>query len=65
MIRARASSDAWARRAVRVLDQARNGRGIPDDIDWALSYLGDLVEPKKIPSHLYGTGRATPAMEAA
>jgi hypothetical protein len=64
MIRSRESSDHWARRAALILDQARAGRGTPEDISWALSYLGDIDHPKKIPAHLYGSGRRTPAIAA-
>ena len=62
MIRARESSDPWAQVAHRVLDRARNGHGIAEHIDWALSYLGDKDGSTKIPRDLMGGQRkAVPA----
>lgn len=65
MIRARESSDRWARRAAAILDRARDGRGLADEIAWALAYLGDLECGAKIPRSLHGSGRATPKAVAA
>lgn len=57
MTRGRESSDVWARRAHRILDQARAGYGLPHLIDWALAYLGDELGSTKIPRDLMGGGR--------
>jgi len=54
MIRARESSDSWGRRAHRILDRARTGHGMPEHIEWALSYLGDKDGSAKIPRDLMG-----------
>ena len=62
MIRARESSDRWARRAHRILDRARAGHGLPQHIEWALCYLNDMDGPTKIPRELMGgSNQAVPA----
>lgn len=57
MIQARQSSDVWARCAHQILDKARSGHGLPEQITWALSYLGDADGSAKIPHSLMGSGR--------
>ena len=62
MIRARESSDRWARRAHRILDRARSGHGLPQHIEWALAYLGDVDGCVSIPRDLMGSqSKAVPA----
>jgi len=61
MIRARESSDNWSHVAHGILDRARSGHGLPDHIEWALSYLGDKSGNTKIPRDLMGSqSRPTP-----
>lgn len=55
MIRSRESSDPWARKAAAILDRvAVHKNGLPDHIEWALSYLGDIEREIKIPADLMG-----------
>lgn len=55
MIRARQSSDPWARFAARILDRARMGGAVSADrIRWALAYVGDTDGPTKIPAYIQG-----------
>jgi hypothetical protein len=62
MIRARESSDNWAHRAHHILDQAREGHGRPEHIEWALAYLNDKEGCTKIPRDLMGSqSQAVPA----
>lgn len=50
MIRARESSDRWARYAHHILDRVSKGGSVARDrIDWALSYLGDKDGCIKVP----------------
>lgn len=55
MISARQSSDPWAHRAAAILDRVASCRnGLPEHIEWALSYLGDIEREIKIPADLMG-----------
>lgn len=54
MIRARESSDRWARFAARILDRARMGGAVSEDrIRWALAYIGDTDESLPLPTGLW------------
>lgn len=54
MIRARESSDRWARFAARILDRAAVGGAVSADrIRWALAYVGDTDERLPLPDGLW------------
>lgn len=66
MIRARESHDPWALKAGAILDRvAKLGNGLPEHIDWALSYLGDIEREIKIPADLMGNANRKETIQCA